>query len=59
MIKSMHAEMAEASDNPQQPELVCVICVIHMSNVVLHNINLKLSVCQCKFYNPFINLISL
>jgi len=55
----MHAEMAEASDNPQQPELVCVICVIHMSNVVLHNINLKLSVCQCKFYNPFINLISL
>jgi len=53
MIKSLLAEIAEASDNPQQPELLCVICVIHMNNVVFH-INLKLTVCQVDTYLLFL-----
>jgi len=41
----MHAEIAEAIENPQQPELSCVI---HMINVALQvtQYNLKVSVCQ-------------
>jgi len=46
MINSMYAEIAEASKNPQQ---LLLMCVIHMKNVVLQvtQYKLKVTVCQC------------
>ena len=46
MIKTIHAEIAKAIENPQQPELSCVIHIINVALQITQYNYLKVTVCQ-------------